>query len=95
VYLDQGGVLLTDQPNIASINSEHPTIPSSTRGIDFMQAAACIAKHGLVLATEVVKVKRKELSAGYCEVKRKLLRGGNRNAAGSLQLSYPRTDFGR
>jgi hypothetical protein len=60
-----------------------------------VQAAACIAEHGLVLATEVIKVKRNELSAAYGKVKRELLRGGNRSAAGSLPFSYPRPNFGR
>jgi hypothetical protein len=94
-YLDRGRVLIAKQPDIAGMYRKDSTISSVNGDIYLVQTSCGVAMNRRVAAAEIIKVERDEFSSGNGEVKRKLLGGRQRSAAGGFPLLYIDADLGR
>ncbi|MBC7584200.1 MAG: hypothetical protein H7316_10670, partial [Tardiphaga sp.] len=93
--LDPGRGLIAKQSDIAGMHGKHPTIVPVARDINLMQASFGGALGGLIAATKIIVMKGNEFAAGYREIQRELLRGGDRSAAYRLPFLQDGADAGR
>ena len=70
------------------MHGQHPAIASIGCEIHLMQASRGVAVHRFVAAAKIVKMQRDELRPGNGEIKRKLLGGRERPAAGGFPFLH-------